>query len=71
MRNKYLKSKRVDAAVAAIRRGEFTVYADAAREYKCDRGAVSRRIRGLTKSKKEALSFWHQCLTDEQEEVLI
>jgi hypothetical protein len=71
MRAKYLNSKRVDAAVAAIRRGEFTVYADAAREYKCDRGAVSRRIRGLTKSRKEALSFWHQCLTDEQEEVLI
>jgi transposase len=71
MRDKYANSKRVDAAVAAIQRGEFTVYADAAREYECDRGAVSRRIRGLTKSRKEALSFWHQCLTDEQEEVLI
>jgi hypothetical protein len=71
MRDKYVKSKRIDAAVAAIQRGEFTSCAAAAREYECDRGAVSRRIRGLTKSRKEALSFWHQCLTDEQEEVLI
>jgi hypothetical protein len=71
MRDKYVKSKRIDAAVAAIRRGEFSDYAKAAKEYKCDRGAVSRRIRGLTKSKKEADSFLRQCLTDEQEEVLI
>jgi hypothetical protein len=71
MRDKYVKSKRIDAAIAAIRRGEFTLYAAAAKEYECDRGAVSRRIRGLTKSRKEALSFWHQCLIDEQEEVLI
>jgi Tc5 transposase DNA-binding domain len=71
MRDKYAKSKAIDAAVDAIQRGEFTDYASAAREYKCDRGAVSRRIRGLTKSKKQADSFWRQCLTDEQEEVLI
>lgn len=32
---------------------------------------MSRRIRGLTKSKKDADSFWNQCLTNEQEEVLI
>ena len=49
MRDKYVKSKRIDAAVAAIRRGEFSDYAKAATEYKCDCGAVSRRIRGLTK----------------------
>ena len=71
MRDKYLKSKRIDAAIAAIQRGEFTVYAHAADRYKCDRSALSWRIRGLTKSRKEALSFWNQCLTDEQEEVLI
>jgi len=71
MRDKYVKSKRIDAAVAAIRRGEFSNYTEAAKEYECDRGAVSRRIRGLTKSKKEADSFWRQCLTNEQEEVLI
>ncbi len=70
MRDKYVKSSRIDAAIAAIQRGEFSDYASAAREHKCDRGALSRRIRGLTKS-KEANSFWHQCLTIEQEEVLI
>jgi hypothetical protein len=57
MRDKYLKSKRVNAIVTAIQRGEFTVYVDVAREYKCDRGAVSWRIKGLIKSRKEALSF--------------
>jgi len=71
MRDKFVKSRRIDDAIAAIRRGEFSDYANAAREYKCDRGALSRRIRGLTKSKKDANSFWHQCLTIEQEEVLI
>jgi len=71
MRDKFIKSSRIDQAVAAIQRGEFTHYADAAREFKCDRSAISRRIRGLTKSKKEANSFWHQCLTIEQEECLI
>ena len=71
MRDKYANSKRVDAAVAAIRRGEFSDYAKAAAEYECDRSAVSRRVRGLTKSRKAATSFWRQCLTDEQEEVLI
>jgi hypothetical protein len=57
MRDKYVKLKRINAIVAAIQRGEFTLYAAMAREYKCDRGAVSRRIRGLTKLRKEALSF--------------
>jgi hypothetical protein len=71
MRDKYVKSKRIDPVVAIIRRGEFSDYAKAAKEYKCDCRAMSRWIRGLTKSKKEADSFWRQCLTDEQEEVLI
>jgi hypothetical protein len=57
MHDKYVKSKRIDAAVAAIRRGEFSDYAKAANEYKCDHGAVFRWIRGLTKSKKKANSF--------------
>jgi hypothetical protein len=71
MRDKYAKSKAIDDAVAAIRRGEFARYGPAAKEYGCDPGALSRRMRGLTKSKKEANSFWHQCLTNEQEEILI
>jgi hypothetical protein len=71
MRDIYAKSLRIDKAVAAIQRGEFSHYANAAEYYECDRGALSRRMRGLTKSKKLANSFWHQCLTIEQEEVLI
>ena len=65
------KSERIEAAIAAIRRGEFVNYANAAAKYGCDRTTLSKRIRGLTKSKKDANSFFHQCLTIEQEEVLI
>jgi transposase len=71
MRDIYAKTLRIDKAVAAIQRGEFVHYENAANHYGCSRSAVSRRIRGLTKSKKDANSFWHQCLTIEQEEVLI
>ena len=67
----YAKSTQIDNAVAAIKRGEFIHYANAAEHYGCDRSALSRRMRGLTKSKKLANSFWHQYLTIEQEEVLI
>jgi hypothetical protein len=58
MRDKYAKSKAIDAAVAAIKRGEFVHYSDAAKKYKCDRSALSRRVCGLTKTKKDADSFW-------------
>lgn len=71
MRDIYTKTLRIDKAVAAIQRGEFVHYANAAKHYKCSRSAVSRRMRALTKSKKDANSFWYQCLTNEQEEVLI
>ena len=71
MRDKYLKSRAIDSAVAAIQRGEFTDYANAAKKYKCSRIAVSWRVRGLTETKQEANSFWHQCLIIKQEEVLI
>jgi hypothetical protein len=71
MRDKYAKSKRIDAAIGVIQRGEFTVYSDVADYYEYSRLVVSRHMRGLTKSRKEALSFWHQCLTDKQEKILI
>src|SRR5580700_10192667 len=71
MRDKKDKSASIDAAVAAIQRGEFTDYEAAAQANGCSRSGVSRRIRGLTKTRIEANSFWHQCLTIEQEEVLI
>ena len=58
MRDKYAKSKAIDDVIAAIKRGEFAYYCNTAKKYGCDRGALSRRIRGLTKSKKEADSFF-------------
>ena len=57
MRDIYTKSIRIDKAVAAIQRGEFIHFNNAADHYKCSRSAVSRRMRGLTKSKKQANSF--------------
>ena len=71
MRDNFLKSRAVDAAVTVIQRGEFADYTNAAKYFKCSRTAVSRRVQGLTKTKQEANSFWHQCLTIEQEELLI
>ena len=65
------KSARITAAVEAIRRGEFADYTNTANYYKCSRSAVSRRVRGLTKTRQQANSFWHQCLTIKQKEVLI
>ena len=57
MRDKYTKSKAIDDVVAAIRRGEFARYGPVAKKYSCDLGALFRRMRGLTKSKKEASFF--------------
>jgi hypothetical protein len=65
------KSEAIDAAVAAIQRGDFVDFSAAAKHHGCDRTSVSKRIRGLTKTRKEADSFYRQCLTNTQEEVLI
>jgi hypothetical protein len=65
------KSAAISKAVLAIRSGEFTDYSLAARAHGCDRTAISGRVRGLTKTRKDVNSFFHQCLTDDQEEVLI
>jgi hypothetical protein len=59
MAPKYAKSKHINAVVAAIQRGKFVYYANAAAKYRCDRSALGRRIRGLINSKKDANSFWH------------
>jgi hypothetical protein len=59
MRDKITKSSRIDAVVAVIQRGEFVDYSNIAVHYKCSYTAVSRRVRGLTKLKKEANLFWH------------
>jgi len=58
MRDKYAKSKAIDAEVAAIKRGEFIHYSDIAKKYKCDYSALFRRIRELIKTKKDTDSFW-------------
>ena len=43
-------SARVKKAVSVIKRGEFRDYFKAARHYNYDQTAVSKRIRGLTKT---------------------
>ena len=58
MRDKYAKSKAINKVVATIKRGKFIYYSDIAKKYKCDRSALSKRVRGLTKTKKDADSFW-------------
>jgi hypothetical protein len=65
------KSARIAAAIAAIQSGEFKDYSKAATKFDVDRTTISKRIRGLTKSRKDADSFWRQCLTNAQEETLI
>lgn len=58
------KSALIDQAVTVIRAGEFTDYSKVAAKYGVDRALASKRVRGLTKTRKEASSFYHQCLTD-------
>jgi hypothetical protein len=65
------KSALVEKAVSAIKRGEFRDYSKAADYYSYDRTSVSKRIRGLTKTRQDANSFFRQCLTNTQEEILI
>jgi hypothetical protein len=65
------KSALVTAAVLAIRRGEFKDYSNAAKKYHCSHTAIIRRIKGETKTRQEANSFYNQCLTNDQEETLI
>jgi hypothetical protein len=59
MRDKFIKSSHINKAVAAIQRGEFTYYANIARKFKYNYSAISRQIRSLIKSKKEANLFWY------------
>jgi hypothetical protein len=57
MRDIYIKSIRINKAVAAIQRGDFIHFSNAIDYYKCSYTAVSRRIRGLIKLKKQANLF--------------
>ena len=65
------KSALVNAAVAVFQREEFTDYTKVTKYFKCDCISVSKRIRGLTKTRKEVTYFYYAVLTIEQEEVLI
>ena len=56
------KSARIAAAVAAIERGEITDYSAVALQFKVDRMTISKRIRGLIRSQKDATAFWKQAL---------
>ena len=66
------KIAKVIAALAATQKGEHTDYSKAARAFKCDRtSSISKRIRLLARSRKEANSFGIQSLTNTHERVLI
>jgi hypothetical protein len=65
------KSARIAAATAAIRSGEIKDYSKAAAKFNVDCTTISKRIRGLTKSRVDADSFWRQCLTNAEEKTLI
>ena len=65
------KSARISAAVAALRAGEFANASKAAAHFNCGRTAITRRDKGYTVPRQEANSLYLQCLTTEQEEVLI
>jgi hypothetical protein len=65
------KSAQVTEAVLVICLGEYTDYSNAAKKFHCSHMAMMRWIKGLTKTRQEANSFYHQCLTNNQEEVLI
>ena len=65
------KSVPITKVVDAIKRGEFKDYSKVAWYFKCDRTAVSGRIRLLTKTRRDADSLCRQCLTNDQESVLI
>ena len=53
------KSACIVVAIATIKLGEIIDYSKAAAKFNVDRTTISKRIRGLTKSKKDANSFWH------------
>jgi hypothetical protein len=53
------KLAQVNKAVLVIYSGEFTDYSLAAIAHRCDYTVVLRRIRGLTKTRQEANSFYY------------
>ena len=52
------KSAAITKAVDAIKRGEFTDYSKTAAKYGCDRTSISKRIRLLTKTRRDTDSLF-------------
>jgi uncharacterized protein YoaH (UPF0181 family) len=65
------KSARIAVAITVIQSGEFIDYSKVVAKFEVDRTTLSKRIRSLTRSREEAISFFLEALTNEQEEVLI
>ena len=65
------KSALVTAAVDAFRRGDYASSTAAAHAKGVHPTAVQRRLNGLTKTRRQANAYYHQCLTNTQEELLI
>jgi hypothetical protein len=59
------KSAQVTEAVLAICSGEYIDYSNTIKKFHCSHMAVIRRIKGLTKTRQEANSFYHQCLIND------
>jgi len=57
MRDKFIKSRRINDAITEIQREEFSNYANIAREYKYNYRAIYKQTRSLIKSKKNINSF--------------
>ena len=53
------KSAWINVAVAIIKRGEFTNYSKVAKKYKCNYISLLKHIYSVTKTKKEANSFYY------------
>lgn len=62
---------RIKEALADLDTQETPNYSKAARDYGLERTTIMRRHKGKTRSRARFLSESSQCLTNEQEEVLI
>jgi hypothetical protein len=65
------KLAQITKAVLAICLGEYRDYSNTTKKFYYSYTAIIRRIRSLIKIQQESNSFYHQCLTSNQEEVLI
>jgi hypothetical protein len=65
------KSALISKAIDGIESGRFKNCSQAAIAFGVDRTAIKRRMKGITRPRKEADSLFRQCLTSTQEQVLI